>query len=400
MKKLVLLAMVVGIILSLGAVSAQEDTIKVGAIFDLTGATADVGTPYAAGVRGYIDWVNANGGIEGRQIELFGDDYAYQVPNAENLYAQYKEQGVVVFQGWGTGDTEALAPRISEDQIPFMSASYSAALADPAVTPYNFLAGTSYSDQLVILLQYMLDLWVADGNEAGDMRVAFFHNDSPFGTSPLADGEAFAEEAGFQTARVAMPRGATDYTAELENADASLDGITHIVVQNVSTPAALLFRNARDLGFEDVQFGCLNWCADELMIANAGEAAEGALGAIPFGPVSVDLPGHENPRAWIDGGNTDYESLEEASLHFSQGWWTMAMMMEGVRLVLANGEELTGANIKAALETLENFDTGGVTAPITFTAEDHRGNRALTIYRVGDGLWNEVENGFIDLRAE
>lgn len=400
MKKLVLVLVILALIASFGVVSAQDDPIKVGAIFDLTGATADVSTPYAAGMRGYVEWVNSNGGIEGRQIELFSDDYGYQVPNAENLYAQYKGENVVVFQGWGTGDTEALAPRITEDKIPFMSASYSAALADPAETPYNFLVGTSYSDQLVILLQYMAEAWTADGNDLADMKVAFFHNDSPFGTSPLEDGEAFASEMGFSTARVAMPRGATDFTAELENADVQLDGMTHIVVQNVSTPAALLFRNARDLGFEDVQFGCLNWCADELMITNAGEAAEGTFGAIPFGPVTVDLEGHANPRAWIDGGNTDYDSLEEASLHFSQGWWTMAVMAEGIRIVLANGDELTGENVKAALETLAGFETGGVTAPLTFTGEDHRGNRALVVYQVEGGLWTEASDGFIDLRAE
>ena len=44
--------------------------IKVGAIFDLTGSAADVGTDYAGGMRGYADWMNMQGGIEGRRIEL------------------------------------------------------------------------------------------------------------------------------------------------------------------------------------------------------------------------------------------------------------------------------------------------------------------------------------------
>src|SRR5690606_6075367 len=101
------------------------------------------------------------------------EDYSYQVDTAENLYSQYVGNGVVVFQGWGTGDSEALRPRVTEDEIPFMSASYSAGLGDAIQTPYNFLVGTTYSDQLVILLQHMLDNWVADGNDAADMRVAF-----------------------------------------------------------------------------------------------------------------------------------------------------------------------------------------------------------------------------------
>ena len=47
-------------------VGGESDTIKVGAIHDLTGATSDVGTPYADGVRDYVKFVNDNGGIEGR----------------------------------------------------------------------------------------------------------------------------------------------------------------------------------------------------------------------------------------------------------------------------------------------------------------------------------------------
>lgn len=398
-KRFLFLSVGLLLVLSLGSLSfAQEgEPIKVGAIFDLTGATADVGTPYSYGVRAYVDWLNTNGGIEGRPIELLWEDYAYEVPNAENLYAQYVGEGVVAFMGWGTGDTEALRPRIAENEVPFMSASYSAALNDPAgEAPYNFLVGTTYSDQLVILMQFFLDQWVADGGDPADMRVAFFHNDSPFGTSPLPDGEAFAAENGIQTVRVAMPRGATDYTAELENADSQLDGITHIIVQNVSSPAALLFRNVQDLGFEDVVLGCLNWCADELMVSLSEGAAEGVYGAVPFAPIG-DLPGHELPAASLEG-SSQYASLEEATLHYSQGWWTMAVMAEGIRLVVESGQEVTGPNIKAALESLENFDTGGITAPITFTPDDHRGNRALVVYQVQDGIWVAAGDA-IDLRA-
>ena len=182
--------------------------------------------------------------------------------------------------------------------------------------------------------------------------------DSPFGTSPLADGEAFAEEHGIQTVSIAMPGGATDLTAELEAADAELDGMTHLIVQNVSSPAALLARNAADSGLSEfIQMGCLNWCSDEIFVDLAGDAAEGVLGALPFGPNTVAVPGQDDPAAWLEANGS---TLEETSLHFVQGWWTMAVMIEGIREVVAAGDEMTGANIRAALEGLDGFDTGGV----------------------------------------
>lgn len=408
MKRFIIIALLIVMVLGANGISnnastvnvshAQDDeAIKIGAIFDLTGPTSDVSQFYALGVNGYIDWLNTSGGINGRAIDLISQDYAYSVDTAENLYIEFVNEGVVAFMGWGTGDTEALRGRIAEDEIPFMSASYSAPLGNPEEAPYNFLVGTSYSDQMVILLQHMFDQWVADGNDAADMKVAIFHHDSPFGTSPVADGVAWADENGVATVDVAMPGGATSYDAEITT-NVVEEEVTHIVIQNVSTPAALLVRNLSDLGLLDfVQVGCLNWCADELLIAGAGDATEGLLGALPFGPTTVEFPGQADAIAQLaeDGDMT----LQEATLHYTQGWWTMATMVEGIRRTLDAGQELTGANIKANLETLEGFDTGGITAPITFTAEDHRGNRALAIYQVQDGVWVEASD-VIDLRAD
>ncbi|MDX1577845.1 MAG: ABC transporter substrate-binding protein, partial [Gemmatimonadota bacterium] len=75
---------------------------------------------------------------------------------------------------------------------------------------------------------------------------------------------------------------------------------------------------------------------------------------------------------------------------YTQGWWTMAIFAEGIRRVLEADEEPTGENIRAALETLEDFDTGGVTAPITFTPEDHLGSKGLRLFRVEDGSWEPI----------
>jgi branched-chain amino acid transport system substrate-binding protein len=67
-------------------------------------------------------------------------------------------------------------------------------------------------------------------------------------------------------------------------------------------------------------------------------------------------------------------------------------MVEGIRKVIADGKEITGENIKAALETITAFSTGGVTSDITFTADSHRGNTALKLYKVEGGVWKSVSD--------
>ncbi|MBE0557601.1 MAG: ABC transporter substrate-binding protein, partial [Proteobacteria bacterium] len=51
-------------------VGFAQQTIKIGGIFDLTGATGDVGAPYAVAARDYINYVNKQGGVNGKKIEL------------------------------------------------------------------------------------------------------------------------------------------------------------------------------------------------------------------------------------------------------------------------------------------------------------------------------------------
>lgn len=368
-----------------GAGPDAQEPVTVGAIFDLTGATSDVGQPYAEGVRGYVNWLNENGGVEGRQVELLSEDYAYEVPRAETLYEQFVGDGAVVFMGWGTGDTEALRSKIAQDQIPFMSASYSHVLGDPEEAPYNFLVGTSYSDQFFIALDWIMEDWQSRG-ESGAPTVALMHHPSPFGESPWRyGGEEYANELGIEAQAFAMPSGAPDFTAELSRIQDF--GAQYIVFQTVSSPAAQAVQDARGLGMDDVTMVCLNWCADEILVELAGNAAEGAVGVIPFTPPTVDVPGFEPIREYVEAQGS---TLEEETLHYPQGWVTMQVMIEGVRRVLQDGNELTGENIKAALETVNEYETGGITAPVTFSSEEHYGTKALRLYQVQDGQWTQL----------
>ena len=336
-------------------------------------------------MKAYVEWKNASGGIEGRPIDLSSADYAYKVDQAETLYTQYTQEGVVAFEGWGTGDTEALRTKVAADKIPFMSASYSAALVSMTDAPYNFLIGTTYSDQAIIAMTWAMDDWKTKGN-ADKPKIAIIHNDSPFGTSPVADAKAFADANGMGFTNLAMPKGATDYVAEL--AQLTTFGANYVIIQNVSSPAAVLLKDAKSQGFT-AQFICLNWCADENLVKLAGDAAEGVMGAIPFAPPTTPVAGHKDADTWLKAHGS---SLDAKGLHFTQGWWTMAVMAEGIARVIKAGKEVNGENIKATLETIQNFDTGGVTSPISFSPTSHKGNNALKLYKVESGKWVAVSD--------
>lgn len=348
------------------------EPVVIGMISDLTGPTSDVGTPYSEGQRAYVDFVNESGGMDGREIDLLWGDYKYDVAIAEQLYSQYVSEGAVAFMGWGTGDTEALRERIIVDEVPFMSASLAETLIDPTETPYNFVPVSTYSEQMRVALKYVAD--------EGGGSVAVFHNDSPFGTSPLADGEAYIadNDLDIDFKSYPMPGGATDYTGEIVQAS----NPDYVVIQNVSSPAATLVRDLATSG-SDATVICLNWCGTEVMIELAGADAEGVLSAQPFfGPAS-EAEGLDEIVEFAG-------DIDKVSIGYIHGWTAMKVMVTAITAVVESGDEVTGPAIAEALQST-SIETGGLSADIAFSADSHAGMVGAPMQIVTDGVWQPFQ---------
>ena len=128
MKCMLLRSAAVAVVLAATAAHAQ---VSIGQLADYSGATADVGMPYGQGAADAIGWVNQKGGVNGTKVNLDAVDYGYQVPRAVSQYKKWVGDKVAAILGWGTADTEALTGFVAQDQIPYVSASYAAALTDP-----------------------------------------------------------------------------------------------------------------------------------------------------------------------------------------------------------------------------------------------------------------------------
>jgi hypothetical protein len=183
--------------------AAAADKIVVGNLVDFTGRTAVVGKVYGQAKVDAMAYINANGGINGKQIEALTLDYSYEVPRAIAAYKKWKSQ-VVAIQGWGTGDTEAMISFVASDQIPYYSASYSAHLTDPTgkgpetkkPAPYNYFYGPSYSDGVRALIQWAAD----DAKSRGIDSPKYVHmgDNHPYPNAPMKAGEEYAKELGFE----------------------------------------------------------------------------------------------------------------------------------------------------------------------------------------------------------
>ena len=188
--------------LGLALPAGAADEINVGNIVDMTGATSDVGKDYALGISEATAYVNDNGGINGKKIKLIQQDYGYRIPEAITIYKRMRNlDKVVVVQGWGTGDTEALSPTITKDKMPYISASYSAHLTAPK--PWTDKEGKDHAGhplQPLFLLGLLLqrprradrlvrqEVWKKspDFGKRKPKLVCFYHFAHPYCSAPIA----------------------------------------------------------------------------------------------------------------------------------------------------------------------------------------------------------------------
>jgi branched-chain amino acid transport system substrate-binding protein len=364
-----------------GGTTTSKEPIKIGGIFDLTGATSDVGVPYSDGMKAYVAFTNANGGVNGRQITLVSDDFSYQIPRAEELYNRLTTQeNVVAILGWGTGDTIALTPKITKEKLPFMSASYSEDLvSDVTKTPYNFMIGVTYSDQARVLLKYIKDNWKG----SAPPKVSMSFSDSAFGKSPVADAKAFMQQNGItSTPDVVVALNSLDMSPQLLAVKGSSPDF--IIMNHTAAPTAVEAKSAKAAGLENTGLATISWGFGENTIAIAGTAAEGMLATVVAAPLAENVPGQQEIRDYLTKTGKD---PAKTAVNYVQGWVTAKVLLEGIRRVKG---EVTGENIKAALETLKDYDTGGITDKITFSDKSHKGVLGARIFQVKSGKWVQV----------
>ncbi|HEV7370862.1 ABC transporter substrate-binding protein [Arenibaculum sp.] len=382
--KLVLAASAAAVALSTPAL-AQE--IPVGHLADYSGATSDIGVPFGQGVADAVAYLNSQGGVNGKKIDMDTVDYGYQVPRAVSQYKKWSGgDKVAAIQGWGTADTEALITFVARDEIPYFSGSYAGALTDPngkgerstKAAPYNFFYGPSYSDALRAMLMWAAEDWKAKGGQGAPKYVHMGAN-HPYPNAPKEAGEELAKELGFEVlpaVQFALTPG--DYTAQcltLKDSGANYAYLGNTAGSNISVLKAC------DTVGADVQFLGNVWGMGEDAMKAVGSAADGVVFPVRTGAVWGDeAPGMQTVQAISQSSS---QPQDYRSVHYITGICSAYYMAEAMAWADQNGG-VTGPNIKEGMYQKKDWVPAGlegVCLPSTWTAEDHRGTTTVNLYR-------------------
>ncbi len=389
---LLALAILVGL-----SVPAGAETINIGALNDMTGATSDVGKDYALGIAEAIHYINDNGGINGKEIKLYQFDYGYRVPEALTKYNLFKRLKCVAVLGWGTGDTEALSPTVTKDKMPYVSASYSGHLTDPKKTPYNLFFSTDYSTNARAAITAWFDKKWPKHKDYGKRKPRFacsYMFASPYCSAPIKAIKDQAEILGFD---VGPDQDVSLFAIDTKSQILALKEFKPDLVWhgNTTMSVSATLRDAYAMGLAADHI-VNNWGFDENLPRLAGKAAEGVMGVAPCPFFGEDVPGMEKVVEYAKKYNPGIPA-EKRLNRTVQAWGDVLILWEALKRADKAGD-LSGESIlKNGFETMKDFDIGLNIPPITFTTTDHRPGGQVSIYEWRDGKFSMVER--VDLKG-
>jgi ABC-type branched-subunit amino acid transport system substrate-binding protein len=152
----------------------------------LTGPAAPGYSEIAAASQAYFNYVNAHGGVYGRQIHLIIKDDAYNPTNTVNVVHQLVLQSSVfgIYEGLGTPTHTKVVGFLNASKIPDIFVASGCPCWDDGTTqPYTFGWQPNYTIEGKILGQYIKQHFAGK-------KVGILYQDDDFGKGGLAGIEA------------------------------------------------------------------------------------------------------------------------------------------------------------------------------------------------------------------
>ena len=339
--------------LSVLAQGAEE--IVIGGSIPMTGVFAFAGVGINAGIQDYVKIVNDAGGIKGRKVKYVPEDTGYKVDVSVAAFKKITSQNKVnLYYGDSTGFSKTINPELDRNgNILMAGASFATELNNPQKYPNQFLVGPDYTEMFGILLKHI-------AKEKPGAKVAFVYSDSEFGRDPIDESEAEAKKLGLNVVvKIMTPPGSVDVSGEVIKLRRAAPDYT-IFHGYILAPIPEFITQGKQQGMTSKWMGTF-WTMDSSTVMKMGEAADGFMGVMPYRYYydTEKAPMLEKIRAL----RPEYQSTA-----YIQGFLAAMLFTEAAKRTLDAGKPHTGPNLKAALNSIKDFDTGGlIGVPITIS---------------------------------
>ncbi len=355
--------------LALPTWAQSERRILLGQSAAMSGPAAQLGLQMNRGARIYFERLNAEGGVNGRRIELRALDDGYEPERcAANTRTLIDDEAFALFGYVGTPTSLAALPLATGANIPFFGAFTG---AEALREPFNrnvFHVRASYYDETALIVKQLTSL--------GLKKIAVFRQNDSYGQAGL-DGVLRALKAQ-QLAPAAVglvERNSVDVAAAVK---AIVPAMPDAVVQiSAYKSCAAFVREARKAGyggtFYNVSFVGTQALADELGKDGLGVVVSQVM-PFPFSTTNALAREYLDAVKRAGGDATaNYSSIE--------GYLAAKVLAEGLRRA---GGNPTRASLVDALESMQRYDAGGF--QLSFGPRNRRGSSFVELSMLtGDG---------------
>ena len=261
--------------------ASSDKVFKIGGIGPVTGAAAVYGLAVKNGAQIAVDEINADGGINGYQIEFNFQDDEHDAEKSVNAYNTLKDWGMQVLMGTVTSaPCVAVADKTNADNMFQITPSGSS--VECAQNPNVFRVCFSDPDQGAASATYIAENKLAE-------KIAVIYDSSDVYSSGIY--EKFASEAANQGLEIVDAGAFTadsnkDFSTQLQKAkDAGAD---LVFLPIYYTEASLILKQADTMGYAPKFFGC-DGMDGILQVENFDtKLAEGLMLLTPFAADAQD----------------------------------------------------------------------------------------------------------------
>jgi len=365
-------------------VGVTEDSITIGGTFPLTGVAAPGYSEIPTGAQAYFDFVNAAGGVHGREIEFLVKDDAYDPTKTSSLTNELvlKEQVFATVGSLGTPTHSAVVDFLNDEGVPDLFVSFGS-LAwgdDPGARPMTFGWQPDYEIEGKIIGQYLAE-------EMPNAKVALFLQDDDFGE----DGEKGVRQ--FLDDQIVEVQHYTAGNTDIGPQIAALQAAKPDIVLSFSVPSytALAQLVSLKLGFQ-TQWYVSNVGSDPALVGSLLE--QFSEGAVPGNTSALDgvltseyIPGVDAPdNAWAQLWRQVWDEHGGKGALTNYRIYGMSWAYTFVQALQAAGEDLTREGLVEALESVGSSFEGPQLAPYRYSADSHLGISGLQLVTLKGGV--------------
>ena len=348
-KKSLSIALGAGLALALGSSSAlaqkkydpgaTDKEIKLGHINPYSGPASAYGAIGKA-IQAYFDKINAEGGVNGRKLNLVSLDDGYNPAKTVEVARKLveEEEVLAVFQPLGTPPNSAIHKYMNQKKVPHLFVATGATKwGDPKNFPWTMGWQPNYQSEAKIYAAHILD-------NSPNAKIAILYQNDDYGKDYL---KGFEDGLGAKAASMIISKVSYEVTdPTVDSQMVSLKGSGADVFFNVTTPkfAAQAIKKAGELGWKPVHY--LNSVSSAVGTVLIPAGVQNSLGIITAGYIKDPTdPQFQKGKEWDDwlAWMTKYHPKGDLKDNFNVYGYTVAQNM--VHVIQKAGDNLTRENI-------------------------------------------------------